>query len=124
METNNKPYLIVIYGKDGCGKCVRLRQDVNLALEDAELATWFDADYQNLSTAGGMAAYALAETVNGQRLPAVQIMKYDAERKVYVKMRDFFGGCLQLQTGHAPAEAISKADITSLLGKALENSRT
>jgi len=93
-------------------------------LEDRELSSWFDADYQNLSTARGMAAYAIAETVNGQRLPAVQIMKYDTERKAYVKMRDFFGGCLQLQTGHAPAEAISKADITVLLGKALKNSMT
>ncbi|MCL2026090.1 MAG: hypothetical protein FWG92_04715 [Leptospirales bacterium] len=121
METKNKPYLIVIYGKDACDKCVALRQDVALVLEDKALSAWFDADYQNLSTAKGMAAYALAETVNGQRLPAVQIMEYNTERKTYVKIHDS-NGYLQLQTDYAPAETlISRADITALLDKALKN---
>ena len=126
IETKNKPYLIVIYGKDGCGKCVSLRQDVGLVLEDRAFSAWFDADYQNLSTANGMAAYAIAETINGQRLPAVQIMEYSAERAVYVKMRDLAGDdYLQLQTVYAPVESlISKMDITSLLDKALKISRT
>ena len=124
MEANNKPYLIVIYGKDGCGKCAGLRQDVSLMLEDEELSARFDADYQNLSTVRGMAAYALAETINGQRLPAVQIMKYDTEKKAYIKMRDSADTYLQLQTSYAPVESlISKADITALLDKALKNSR-
>jgi len=124
METPNKPYLVVIYGKDGCGKCADLRQDVALVLEDQTLSAWFDADYQNLSTAEGMVAYALAETINGQRLPAIQIMQYDAERKAYVKIHDPVNGYLQLQTGYAPIEMlISKTDVTALLNKALKNSR-
>ena len=121
METKNKPYLVVIYGKDACDKCAALRQDVALVLEDRALSALFDADYQNLSTAKGMAAYALAETVNGQRLPAVQIMEYNTERKTYVKIHDS-NGYLQLQTDYAPAETlISRADITALLDKALKN---
>ncbi|MCL2026244.1 MAG: hypothetical protein FWG92_05505 [Leptospirales bacterium] len=122
METKNKPYLVVIYGKDACDKCAALRQDVALVLEDRALSALFDADYQNLSTAKGMAAYALAETVNGQRLPTVQIMEYNTEKKAYVKMPDSGDGYLQLQTDYAPAETlISRADITALLDKALKN---
>ena len=124
METKNKPYLIVIYGKDGCAKCVSLRQDVDLVLEDRELSMWFETDYQNLSTVAGMAAYALAETVNGQRLPAVQIMEYDTEMGAYIKMSDSADGYLQLQTNYAPVEAlISKADITALLDKVLRKEK-
>ena len=81
-----KKYLMVIYGKNGCEKCVKLKNDVSMLLEQGSAADDFDMDYQNLSTIEGMQAYALAETVNGQRLPALQVMKYSEERNSYVKI--------------------------------------
>lgn len=81
-----KKYLIVIYGKDGCEKCVRLKNEVSLILGEDNSLNDFDMDYQNLSTIEGMQAYALSETVNGQRIPALQIMKYSEEKKSYVKI--------------------------------------
>lgn len=79
-------YLIVIYGKNGCEKCARLKNEVSMILEEDNGLNDFDMDYQNLSTVEGMQAYALSETVNGQRLPALQIMKYSAEKKSYIKI--------------------------------------
>jgi hypothetical protein len=133
VTTENKPYLIVIYGKDGCEKCARLKLEVNSMLEDGTLAPEFGMDYQNLSTANGMAAYALAETVNGQRIPALQIMKYSGEKNLYAKIpdprpeklrnkKDFFVPVyLQLQTEYGSNEhAISRADIAPLIALARE----
>ncbi len=81
-----KKYLVVIYGKNGCEKCVRLKKEVSQILEEDNSLNDFDMDYQNLSTIEGMQAYALAETVNGQRIPALQIMKYSENKKSYVKI--------------------------------------
>lgn len=81
-----KKYLLVIYGKNGCERCIKLKKDVSLILEQSGIADDFEMDYQNLSTIEGMQAYALAETVNGQRLPAMQIMKYSEEKNSYVKI--------------------------------------
>jgi hypothetical protein len=81
-----KKYLIVIYGKNGCEKCVRLKNEVSLILEEDNSFDDFDMDYQNLSTIEGMQSYALAETVNGQRIPALQIMKYSEDKKSYIKI--------------------------------------
>ncbi len=81
-----KKYLVVIYGKNGCEKCVRLKKEVSQILEEDNSLNDFDMDYQNLSTIEGMQAYALAETVNGQRIPALQIMKYSEEKESYVKI--------------------------------------
>jgi glutaredoxin len=88
MQDNIKPYLIVIYGKEGCPKCVKLKQQINAMLADDNVSKDFDMDYQNLSTAEGMAAYALSETVNGQRIPAVQIMNYSSGDEAYIKIPD------------------------------------
>jgi hypothetical protein len=119
MTNDIKPYLIVIYGKDGCDKCALLKRRVSGILAKGNQD--FDMDYQNLSTAEGMAAYALAETVNGQRIPALQIMRYDEDRKTYVKIPDprpevtgdedgrvFVPVYLQIQTDYAPAPGSSR----------------
>ncbi|MBN2040333.1 MAG: hypothetical protein JW864_09845 [Spirochaetes bacterium] len=81
-----KKYLIVIYGKNGCEKCVQLKKDVGMILKEEKSRNDFDMDYQNLSTVEGMQAYALSETVNGQRIPALQIMKFNKERNSYIKI--------------------------------------
>ena len=124
-----KPYLVVIYGKNGCDRCARLLHDVKSILCDSGLDDEFDLDYQNLSTVDGMIAYAVSETVNGQRLPALQIMKYENVSGSYVKIPDtrpgvsFRGGSeffepvyLQIQTDYSSAGGpIGKDEILELL---------
>ena len=134
MTMKEKPYLIVIYGKDGCELCARLKDQVKDMLQDDTLKSDFGMDYQNLSTAEGMAAYALSETVNGQRIPALQIMKYSEDRGCYEKMPDarpesahpekggvFVPVYLQLQTEYGSASpAISAGSIAELISIARE----
>ena len=88
MSNETKPYIIVIYGKDGCDLCVRLKNEVSAGLTEDKLDTQVGLDYQNLSTREGMVAYAIAETINGQRIPALQLMKYNDEKKAYCKIPD------------------------------------
>ncbi len=125
---NKKPYLIVIYGKDGCDRCRRLKNTVQEILK-APGTDDFAMDYQNLSTPEGMKAYALAETVNGQRIPALQIMGFNPSRGSYVKLADpsaehmdqaagklMVPVWLQLETSYGQEEQeISSAAITDLM---------
>lgn len=129
-----KKYLIVIYGKDGCEKCARLKLNVKALLANESLGRDFDMDYQNLSTAEGMAAYAAAETINGQRLPGLQIMKYNEGKRTYTKIADprpesfdaktkklFVPSYLQLQTDYygSYAQEISDKEILELADLAI-----
>ncbi len=126
-----KKYLMVIYGKNGCEKCVKLKNDVSMILEQDSSAEDFDMDYQNLSTVEGMQAYALAETVNGQRLPALQVMKYSEEKDSYVKIpypstADYTGGeikpyYLQIETDYSGENSlIDTGEIKKLMSIAHE----
>ena len=88
MSNETKPHVIVVYGKDGCDLCVRLKNEVSAGLARERLEMQIGVDYQNLSTRDGMVAYALSETINGQRIPALQLMKFDEGKKAYCKIRD------------------------------------
>ncbi|MBN2343711.1 MAG: hypothetical protein JXX29_21230 [Deltaproteobacteria bacterium] len=88
MSHEIKPYVIVIYGKDGCDLCVRLKNEVSVGLIENKLDTGIGLDYQNLATQEGMVAYAVSETINGQRIPALQLMKFDHEKNTYCKIPD------------------------------------
>ena len=88
MNENCKPYVIVIFGKNGCPHCARLKETVMDILKEKTYREKFDLDYQNLSTVDGLIAYAEAETVNGQRIPALQLMRYSSEKKAYFKIPD------------------------------------
>lgn len=122
--TDKKLYVIVIYGKDGCTLCTRLKAEVNELLA-RQACEQFDLHYQNLSTQEGMVAYAKAETVNGQRLPALQILKYDPARQAYRKIRDLRPECpqtgwvptyLQLQTDYQREQpAIQPQEVEELM---------
>ena len=134
-SSNTSPYLIVIYGKQGCDMCARLRDQVSLMLDEENLEGEFDLDYQDLSTTEGMMAYARSETVNGQRIPALQVMKYDNSRNAYIKIRDsrpetyneetgqlYVPVYLQLQTDYSSSSpAIEKAEVRELLSLARES---
>ena len=93
-----KPYLLVIYGKDGCVKCARLKKEISALLAENEASQDFGLDYQNLSTVDGMIAYAASETVNGQRIPALQVFKYDTIKESYIKMPDMRSEAFNAQT--------------------------
>lgn len=88
MSSEIKPYVIVIYGKDGCDLCLRLKNEVSAGLVEEKLDTLIGLDYQNLSTREGMVAYAISETINGQRIPALQLMAFDEENSTYCKIPD------------------------------------
>lgn len=133
--TDKKPYLIVIYGKDGCPLCAKLKHEVNEMLSQGDYSGDFDMHYQNLSTIEGMVAYAKSETINGQRIPALQIMKYDGIKKAYSKITDprperfdeetgelFVPVYLQLQTDYNKNNpAITPRDIIELIKLARNN---
>ncbi len=132
MRSNTSPYLIVIYGKQGCDMCARLKEEVRHMLDQEDLEGEFELDYQDLSTVEGMMAYAGSETVNGQRIPALQVMKYDSSKNAYVKIRDSRPEAyneetgelhvpvyLQLQTNYGSSRpAIKGADVRELLSLA------
>ncbi|MBP7462568.1 MAG: hypothetical protein KBA26_14885 [Candidatus Delongbacteria bacterium] len=132
MSPDIKPYLIVIYGKNDCPLCAGLLEEMGRVLGDEAVQRNFDLDYQNLSTIEGMEAYAKSETVNGQRIPALQIMKYDPQEEVYRKIPDtrperydevsgelIVPAYLQLQTGASPHSAITADRIRELMEMAL-----
>lgn len=135
MRSNTSPYLIVIYGKQGCDMCALLRDEVSLMLDQEDIEGEFELDYQDLSTVEGMMAYARSETVNGQRIPALQVMKYDHGTSAYVKIRDsrtekyneetgelHVPVYLQLQTDYSSSRpAIEGAEVLELLSLARES---
>lgn len=132
MKESNKPYLLVIFGKDECPRCARLEEDIKEILQEDALREKVDLDYQNLSTADGMLAYAKAETVNGQRIPALQLLRYDNEESAYTKIPDkrgesfddkkgrlFVPVYLQLETDYSSSGGgITKEKIRELLAPA------
>jgi len=132
MNKNVKPYIIAVYGKDGCDMCAILKNEVGVMLEEENLKDVFDLDYHNLSTVEGMTAYAVSETLNGQRIPGLQIMKYDRDKKSYVKIPDtrpeafndstgelFIPVYLQLQTDYnSDSPAIKMKEVRELISLA------
>jgi len=120
-----KTFMMVVYGKDNCPHCKELQKIVTGVLENNTL---FFADFQNLSTKEGLVAYAKAETINGQRIPALQIMKWNQKTDCYEKMIDprkplmnkkqgieYMPTYLQLQTDYANHHYITQEDILELL---------
>ncbi len=126
-------FLVVVYGKDGCPRCDKLKRDVQEVLSESDHGHRFAMNYENLSTIQGMRAYALAETVNGQRIPALQVMKYSAAREAYEKIpqvgkimgkegtscknQPFY---LQLETDYSAHDpSIGRNEIGELLSRAM-----
>jgi hypothetical protein len=126
-------YQIAVYGKEGCDKCVALKERIGKMLQNQEYRD-FSLKYYDLTTIEGLVAYAKAETVNGQRIPSLQIMKYNQDRQNYSKIKDrrkeklinnrlFYPTYLQLETDYSdPQRAVIKPkDIKELLSLAKDN---
>jgi len=131
----DKKYRIELFGKKNCEKCSALKKRIRSMLEKTgayrkEIAY----HYHDLGTLDGLVAFAKAETVNGQRIPALQITKYDPEKKEYRKIPDprretvinhrlFVPVYLQLETDYSdPARAVIRPNqIREMLKLALQN---
>ncbi|MCK5849089.1 MAG: hypothetical protein KAH01_07845 [Caldisericia bacterium] len=124
---NNKKFLIVIFGKDRCPHCDILHKNVMNILDETQNED-FSLDFQNLSRREGLVAFAKAETINGQRIPALQIMKFNKDEDSYKKIVDtrkegfveeksefFYPTYLQLQTDYANNKDITKEEILGIM---------
>jgi len=83
-----KQYQIEIFGKKGCQKCTSLKKRVQRILDKETQFRDFAMAYHDLTTVDGLYACARAETVSGQRIPAVQVTRYNPRRKKYEKISD------------------------------------
>ena len=84
-----KPYRIKVFGKEGCAKCKALNQRLDKLLTEQEWAD-FEKEYCDVETIDGLVAFASAECINPQRIPAMLITRLEetTERYVPVPVRE------------------------------------
>ncbi len=75
-------YRVHVFGKKGCDKCEVLNQRLDRVLAKDE---WegFEKLYNDVETEAGMVAFAEAECINPQRIPAMMVMQLDEESGEY-----------------------------------------
>lgn len=78
-----KPYKIKVFGKEGCAKCKTLNQRLDKLLEEQEWAD-FEKEYCDVETVDGLVAFATAECINPQRIPAMLVTRLQEETGNYV----------------------------------------
>ena len=127
-----KPYKIRVFGKPGCAKCKALNQRVDKLLKKTEWSE-FEKEYCDVETVEGLVAFASAECINPQRIPAMLVTRKDdttgrydpvptrdpkPEDKVCGKSKLY--QYVGLQTDYTPAGngVISPKMITSVLQEA------
>ena len=71
-----KPYKIKVFGKPGCAKCKTLNQRLDKLLTKEEWAD-FEKEYCDVETVDGLVAFASAECINPQRIPAMLVTRKD-----------------------------------------------
>lgn len=134
MNNNEKKYQIALFGKTNCDKCSALKKRVSKLLENNDKYSDFYLEYFNISTLDGLCEYANAETINGQRIPGIQIRKYSENNSKYEKVSDprdeqmidgklFVPVYLQLETDYSDAKrsVIKNESVKALMDLALEN---
>ncbi|MBC8205732.1 MAG: hypothetical protein ISR85_05170 [Kiritimatiellales bacterium] len=77
-----KSYKIKVFGKPGCAKCKTLNQRLDKLLEETEWAD-FEKEYCDVETVDGLVAFASAECINPQRIPAMLITRKDEKTGNY-----------------------------------------
>ena len=127
-----KPYKIKVFGKPGCDKCKTLNQRLDKLLADKKWVA-FEKEYCDVETVDGLVAFASAECINPQRIPAMLITRKDETTGRYdpvptrdPKPEDEICGksklyqYVGLQTDYTPAGKgiISPKMITSVLEEA------
>ena len=129
----DKKFKIQVFGKPGCAKCKTLNQRLDKILADKEWSD-FEKEYCDVETVDGLVAFATAECINPQRVPALLVTKLQEESERYnpVPVRDPKQGAdpicgksklyqfVGLQTDYTPAGKgiISPKMITAVLTEA------
>jgi hypothetical protein len=68
-----KEFRVRVFGKADCDKCKTLNQRLDKLLEKPEWAL-FEKEYYDVLTVDGLVAFAEAECVNPQQIPAMLVM--------------------------------------------------
>lgn len=85
----DKNFRVELFGKINCEKCDALKKRIQILLKkNNSYKTNFSYIYYDLSTVEGLCAFAKAETVNSQRIPTIQITKFNKESGEYQKIPD------------------------------------
>jgi len=84
-------YQVHIFGKKGCDKCAVLNQRLDKILAKDEWSG-FEKIYNDVETESGMVAFAEAECINPQRIPAMMVMHLDSESGDYLPVPNPFPG--------------------------------
>ena len=69
-------FRVDVFGKQGCDKCGVLNQRLDKLLENPEWSA-FTKHYWDVETEPGVVAFAEAEALNPQRIPAMLVMRLD-----------------------------------------------
>lgn len=77
-----KPYKIQVFGKEGCAKCKTLNQRLDKLLSEKEWSD-FEKEYCDVETVDGLVAFASAECINPQRIPAMLVTRHQSETGRY-----------------------------------------
>ncbi len=75
-------YRVHVFGKKGCDKCTVLNQRLDKVLEKDEWES-FEKLYNDVETEAGIVAFAEAECINPQRIPAMMVAQLDEETGEY-----------------------------------------
>jgi len=88
-KMKKKPYKIQVFGKPGCAKCKMLNQRLDKILADPKWSD-FEKEYCDVETVEGLVAFASAECINPQRIPAMLVNQLQEESGSYspVSVRD------------------------------------
>ncbi len=81
-----KPYKIQIFGKEGCAKCKTLNQRLDKLLKEKKWSD-FEKEYCDVETVDGLVAFATAECINPQRIPAMLVTQRQEETERYVPVQ-------------------------------------
>ena len=75
-------YRVHVFGKRDCDKCTVLNQRLDKLLKNEKWSA-FEKYYNDIETELGLVAFAEAECINPQRIPAMMIMKQNTETGEY-----------------------------------------
>jgi hypothetical protein len=78
-----KIYKIKVFGKPGCAKCKALNQRLDKLLAEEEWSD-FEKEYCDVETVEGLVAFASAECINPQRIPAMLVTRRQEETGRYI----------------------------------------
>ena len=75
-------YQIQVFGKQGCDKCTILNSRIDKTLKKDKWKD-FAKVYLDVETADGIVAFARAECINPQRIPAFVVTRYNVAKETY-----------------------------------------